>query len=696
VARIARLKSAVIRPRNLIAAIVALYAALWVGAALPNVWALVVGLVGALAVEKTSRRVIRRAIALLNQVQLGATPRWLIRNSALVVFAAREHLYSTAAFLIVTLGLLASYGGYAAFLNLRTMIDRWRRMQTPTLNIDVSALRIPDAPPPNVIRAGSNLPLLITAAVAVGVLIDKFAGIEWAGLAGLAIGLAGAALVGAAMVRLALQCRHLGNQARVTKVIREQLQQHAPQVALYYAGGADTAYQVNMWLETIASLSLPSLIMCRDRAQMASIGRTNVPVLCLSGNSEVMDFELPSLKVVLYTGNTGKNFNMLRDPDLKHVFIGHGDSDKVASANPVSKVYDEVWVAGRAGRDRYRRARVGVRDEAIVEVGRPQLHTISAAAADRPMFTVIYAPTWEGWTNDNLVSSLHVLGVKLIKNLLERSPEVRVIYKPHPMTGLRNPQVKKAHEQIVAMIAAANRKRRAQAGWAKIATETEAARKSAGAKKAQLAAKAGKLSAALGKDAATMARNSGAVSAAAHAELDRIALQTEDAFWATTTWWTHQVVTGKTPSLYSCFNESDAMISDISSVVSDFVASGKPYVVTNLHDVSEAQFRHDQTAAGGAYLLGSDCAELQDILAAVQSGAPDVMATQRDDARTYLLGPSEPDSMTRFNDAVLDLAARRDADVAARHASQLRIDTVIPTQTEHAGVTSPQISAITR
>ena len=61
-----------------------------------------------------------------------------------------------------------------------------------------------------------------------------------------------------------------------------------------------------------------------------------------------------------------------------------------------------------------------------------------------------------------------------------------------------------------------------------------------------------------------------------------------------------------------------------------------------------------------------------------------------------LLGPSEPDSMTRFNDAVLDLAARRDADVAARHASQLRIDTVIPTQTEHAGVTSPQISAVTR
>jgi hypothetical protein len=33
---------------------------------------------------------------------------------------------------------------------------------------------------------------------------------------------------------------------------------------------------------------------------------------------------------------------------MKHVFIGHGDSDKQASFNPFSRVYDEVWVAGAA------------------------------------------------------------------------------------------------------------------------------------------------------------------------------------------------------------------------------------------------------------------------------------------------------------------------------------------------------------
>ena len=87
-----------------------------------------------------------------------------------------------------------------------------------------------------------------------------------------------------------------------------------------------------------------------------------------------MNFPLPSARVALFPANTAKNLHMLRVPDIGHVFIGHGDSDKAASFNPYTKVYDEVWVAGRAGRDRYLRAQVGVRDEDIVEVGPAAAH----------------------------------------------------------------------------------------------------------------------------------------------------------------------------------------------------------------------------------------------------------------------------------------------------------------------------------
>ena len=57
--------------------------------------------------------------------------------------------------------------------------------------------------------------------------------------------------------------------------------------------------------------------------------------------------------------------------------------------------------AGPAGRDRYRLADVGVRDEQVREVGRPQLAEITRAADGSPatpgLFTVLYAPTWEGF-----------------------------------------------------------------------------------------------------------------------------------------------------------------------------------------------------------------------------------------------------------------------------------------------------------
>ena len=89
-----------------------------------------------------------------------------------------------------------------------------------------------------------------------------------------------------------------------------------------------------------------------------------------------MNMDLSTVRVALYAANVGKNIHMLRVPTMKHVFIGHGDSDKLASVNPFSKVYDEVWTAGRAGRDRYAIADVGVRDDDIVEVGRPQLAPI--------------------------------------------------------------------------------------------------------------------------------------------------------------------------------------------------------------------------------------------------------------------------------------------------------------------------------
>ena len=63
------------------------------------------------------------------------------------------------------------------------------------------------------------------------------------------------------------------------------------------------------------------------------------------------------------------------------------------------------------------------------------------------------------------------------------------------------------------------------------------------------------------------------------AEWRRLTDEWHAAYWRSQEPWRHRVVTGPLPTLYDCFNHADLMITDISSVVADFIASGKPYVV---------------------------------------------------------------------------------------------------------------------
>ena len=92
-----------------------------------------------------------------------------------------------------------------------------------------------------------------------------------------------------------------------------------------------------------------------------------------------------------------------------------------------------------------------MRDEAIVEVGRPQLDTVHLVgrSPDPERLTVLYAPTWEGWNDDKFFSSITAMGPVLVQALLEMDPRCRVIYKPHPFTGTRDPRAARAHERIV-------------------------------------------------------------------------------------------------------------------------------------------------------------------------------------------------------------------------------------------------------
>jgi CDP-glycerol glycerophosphotransferase (TagB/SpsB family) len=288
---------------------------------------------------------------------------------------------------------------------------------------------------------------------------------------------------------------------------------------------------------------------------------------------------------------------------------------------------------------------------------------------------VLYAPTWEGWTDDPGNTSVILAGENIVSRLVAAEPPVRVLYKPHPFTGTRSPVAKRAHERIVAVLEKAAAQRAGAPGFAGQAAAEADARAAAKAELARIKVRLDGLgdTARAGADDAENSRDDLA-DPGREAESARLRADWNDAYWRSLGSWEHKVVTGPMPHLYDCFNVADAMVSDISSVVSDFIASGKPYAIADSAGLGATEFKRQNTAARAAFVLGNDASGIDELLLAVTDEANDPTLTAREDLKQYLLGPDRPASIVRFNDAVRDLAAKADARLARLPQEEEGID----------------------
>ncbi|MEU6685173.1 hypothetical protein [Streptomyces sp. NPDC046832] len=628
------------------------FAALPVFALLPSLWGFAVASAVTYAVDEVlhtrSPAFVRRLAAL----QLTRTMRFAVRTVMLLALADR--MDAPGAVLVAALAVFAAHFTLVVlYTAVHHAIRRRRTLPVVVRNLDMSGAGIAQSPPVllyrRFLRKLLHLDLAAHAGLLVALAVGSWqpAGIGFALTAGLAV---------AAVTALLGQLRRARRMPSGDEVIAElnrQLAGYRPEVALYFSFASvsrDFMYQVNMWIETLEQLDRRPLIILRERASFRHLSRTSIPVVCVPKADDVAQLELPELRVVLYPGNAGKNVHMLRVAEAKHVFIGHGDSDKLASSNRVSKVYDEIWVAGRAGRDRYQRVRHAISDSAIVEVGRPQLSSIRLHAdhVPGPLPTVLYAPTWEGWSDDDCHTSLIPMGVPLVEKLLAQN--VRVLYKPHPLTGKRSRAAAEADRAIRELLRAGNERRDGAAG--------EAALAAARPRLAEIRARLGELSGRLAGDDAQQTREARVAGPDGAAEWHELRAAWHRIFWESRGPVAHQVITQQLPSLYECFDQADILISDVSSVVADFVASLKPYVLTNADGLTDEAFRAAYTTAGGAYLLDRDCDRLPEILDAVREPRHDPMAPERRILKEYVLGPDRPTSTQRFNAAVNALAEK--------------------------------------
>ncbi|MGW0213461.1 CDP-glycerol glycerophosphotransferase family protein [Micromonospora chokoriensis] len=371
------------------------------------------------------------------------------------------------------------------------------------------------------------------------------------------------------------------------------LRRHQPEFVLYFSAPPGSEYQVTMWLPYLERIGRPFLVMLREPEFLAPIAAaTDAPVVYCPTLRAMDEALVPSLRAAFYVNHGAKNSHCIRFTQLTHVQLHHGDSDKAPSANPVSGIFDRIFVAGPAAIDRYARAGVQIPADKFVVVGRPQVESVQvrqepARGLAHP--TVLYTPTWTGHHADADYCSLPV-AEQLLRRLLERG--ATVILRAHPYTT-QNP-----------------------------------------ASARQL----GRLTELLTADRARTGRPH--VFGSAAREL----------------------------SLTECVNSSDALVSDVSGVISDYLYSGKPYAVTDMGGEGD-RFVERFPLAGSGYVLRRDLSNVDGVLTDLLDTDP--LAEARWATRRRYLGDFPAES---YADAFLS-AARREltaaSDTAAERSPQL-------------------------
>ncbi|WP_229925091.1 hypothetical protein [Streptomyces sulfonofaciens] len=644
------------------------FAAQAAGAVLPHVPLLVGSVAVGLAMEGVLYRWQRGVVTAFARVRADVALRQVLRDLLLVTGLLRlddEQQYTR--YLPLVYGLLFFYGLHFASHALAILVRRGRALPVVTRNVDASALGLRPAPPALLLRRPGHRVLLLGLPATTGLLATAGTGAPAAAAAGIAVSIGCAAAGLGELLLWLLPGRRPPGEQEVLEWFDSWLARYRPTVGMYFSGGASSAYQANMWLEPLAGLGGRPVIVLRERFMVQRIAATDIPIVCIPKVAHLMRLEHSTLQVLIHPANSGKTSHILRIPTLKHAFVNHGESDKLSSCNPYAKAYDQVWVAGPEARARYALADVGVDDKDVVEIGRPQLDAIRPLAGPPAgsFVTVLYAPTWEGWDGNPGNTSLVLAGENVVRALLA-DPGVRLLYKPHPMTGSVDPRAGAANERIQALIHAANAER---------GGERHPGHEAAGAALARRTEELDRVTTSVFRRAADDLERmlvQGAPEPGRAAAVDAATAAWEAAYWASLPAGLHQVVTDARPALYSCFDQADLLISDVSSVISDYLASGKPYAVANTSGLAEDAFREAFPTVRAATVLTEDASQVPELLRSVRDPGRDALAGARAELKLRLLGPSDPPSAVRFAAAVRALceeAAAHRARMARRTAS---------------------------
>lgn len=233
----------------------------------------------------------------------------------------------------------------------------------------------------------------------------------------------------------------------------DEIAAFAPQWCVFWSESVK-ASQFEIWL--------PYLRRSRYRYVIAASGDgfpnsvrshvSNLPNVRLAASFEATRAALRETKGFrgfLYISTKPENFTVINGfRSSLHVWLGHGESGKSANAFRTASIYDSVFTAHYDGIARFPRAIRRWVGQGACAIGTPIVEGVVSDpwTRPRPVTTLLYAPTWEGYRERADYSSIPEFVPRLIDAMAGLTEAgVKVILRPHPGTGYRSP----AHRQLL-------------------------------------------------------------------------------------------------------------------------------------------------------------------------------------------------------------------------------------------------------
>lgn len=164
------------------------------------------------------------------------------------------------------------------------------------------------------------------------------------------------------------------------------------------------------------------------------------------GFRKYSEVHLDNGSIVFYLFNAQSNCRIVANRKVKHVFVTHGESNKISSIKPIIRIYDHVITAGQIGVERYMDEGIfypeDITRNRIIMMGDTFIGDNCYKYAPQSN-AILYAPTWEGGIPEENYSSLEWNNVfdKIIAYCKFKNIQT-VVIQPHPNLGYRDKRYK--------------------------------------------------------------------------------------------------------------------------------------------------------------------------------------------------------------------------------------------------------------